>query len=167
MYLMADFGTGPEVVRWWRPAAVIATLRGAAFLSRPGSEVSRVLAIEHPRWLVEAESADAARAIIADSLDPERHCFREQSERIPGLCDSCGHTAAKHKGCDCAAPGRILDSGGGACKERPRPSDTPLVNWWECTCYHDCGHCTKSGRWHQHDDEPCPIHSELDSGGAS
>lgn len=28
----------------------------------------------------------------------------------------------------------------------------------DCTCYHTCGDDSHSGHWHQHEDEPCPIH---------
>lgn len=30
----------------------------------------------------------------------------------------------------------------------------------ECTCYTDCRSDSYSGRLHQHEDEPCPIHDE-------
>jgi hypothetical protein len=30
----------------------------------------------------------------------------------------------------------------------------------DCTCYHTCGDDSKSGAWHQHEDEPCPVHDE-------
>lgn len=28
----------------------------------------------------------------------------------------------------------------------------------ECTCHHTCSADSHSGRWHQHEDEPCPVH---------
>jgi hypothetical protein len=33
----------------------------------------------------------------------------------------------------------------------------------ECTCYTDCRSDSHSGRLHQHEDEPCPIHDESES----
>ena len=29
---------------------------------------------------------------------------------------------------------------------------------WDCTCYHTCGEDSHSGHWHQHEDDPCPVH---------
>ncbi len=28
----------------------------------------------------------------------------------------------------------------------------------DCTCYHTCRSDSRSGTWHQHENEPCPIH---------
>lgn len=33
------------------------------------------------------------------TLDPELHCFREESPTE--ACEACGHPAAEHTGCDC------------------------------------------------------------------
>ena len=37
----------------------------------------------------------------------------------------------------------------------------------DCLCYHTCMEdpktgCSKSGRWHAHEDEPCPVHPDAD-----
>lgn len=37
-------------------------------------------------------------------------------------------------------------------------ADDLAVEWDECRCYHDCHTCAQSGRWHQHGDDPCPVH---------
>lgn len=29
-----------------------------------------------------------------------------------------------------------------------------------CTCYHSCERDSHSGDWHQHEDEPCPVHPD-------
>jgi len=39
-------------------------------------------------------------------------------------------------------------------KEKPKPLDS------DCTCYHDCRKDSHSGSWHQHEDEPCPVHPD-------
>lgn len=28
----------------------------------------------------------------------------------------------------------------------------------DCTCHKDCGRDSHSGEWHQHEDDPCPVH---------
>jgi len=30
----------------------------------------------------------------------------------------------------------------------------------DCTCYKDCGKDSVSGDWHQHEDDPCPVHPD-------
>lgn len=41
-------------------------------------------------------------------------------------------------------------------KTDPVPDGNPS----ECTCYTDCNEDSHSGRLHQHEDDPCPIHDE-------
>jgi hypothetical protein len=36
--------------------------------------------------------------------------------------------------------------------------DTAMEN--DCTCYLDCREDSHSGRWHQHEGEPCPVHPD-------
>lgn len=42
------------------------------------------------------------------------------------------------------------------------PPDAPssLRAAVECLCYRDCGQDSLSGRWHQHEGEPCPVHPD-------
>jgi len=30
----------------------------------------------------------------------------------------------------------------------------------DCTCYYSCGNDSHSGNWHQHEDDPCPVHPD-------
>ena len=34
------------------------------------------------------------------------------------------------------------------------------VDWTDCTCHHDCEKDSHTGEWHQHEDEPCPVHPD-------
>lgn len=37
--------------------------------------------------------------------------------------------------------------------------------WYDCTCFHDCGTCSKTGRFHQHEQDPCPVHPDAEMTG--
>jgi hypothetical protein len=41
----------------------------------------------------------------------------------------------------------------------------PIVNAADCTCYHNCEQDSHSGAWHQHEDEPCPVHLDAETVG--
>lgn len=112
VYLFTDFGKGPRVVKWWpkvtndewhggaRVPDSPRTLADADFRCRVGSKAAGVIGSGIPVWLVECESAEAGRVIIADArwaVTAER-----EGKRIP----------AKSPGL--LALGRILASGGAA-----------------------------------------------------
>lgn len=98
VYLMADFGKGPRVVQSWpkcrtdewtasgvrRPPQSPTTFDEARYRTRPGSRVDGVLASGLPTWLVEADSADAARLVIKASQthDSEGRAYSEDQRRV-------------------------------------------------------------------------------------
>lgn len=43
---------------------------------------------------------------------------------------------------------------------RGEPTNELEVNVVECTCYRDCADDSMSGSWHQHGDDPCPVHPD-------
>jgi hypothetical protein len=32
----------------------------------------------------------------------------------------------------------------------------------DCECYYDCRADSHTGRWHQHEDDPCPVHPDVE-----
>lgn len=47
-------------------------------------------------------------------------------------------------------------------KDKPRKPSRAQ----DCTCFHTCdesgGGCSLSGRFHQHQDDPCPVHPDAE-----
>jgi hypothetical protein len=41
--------------------------------------------------------------------------------------------------------------------DKPKPGTAPAN---DCTCYLECRADSHSGRWHQHEDDPCPAHPD-------
>jgi len=52
----------------------------------------------------------------------------------------------------------IAKSRGANGSRAPRTADVAAVA--DCTCYFDCRADSNSGAWHQHEDEPCPVHPD-------
>lgn len=38
----------------------------------------------------------------------------------------------------------------------------PRLQSYHCTCHFECGQDSASGHWHQHEDEPCPVHPDAE-----
>jgi hypothetical protein len=91
VYLMADFGKGPRAWAWWNGVGdnPLTPAHHAGISDRRG----RTCQDARAWWLVEAESAEAARDIIA-------HLASEKND------------AASIRATHDFAPGRIIDSGG-------------------------------------------------------
>lgn len=43
---------------------------------------------------------------------------------------------------------------------RGEPASEREASFVECTCYRDCADDSMSGTWHQHGDDPCPVHPD-------
>ena len=48
------------------------------------------------------DDTDCYECLNEITMDPTRHCFREES--ATEACDSCGQAATVHTGCDCPQP---------------------------------------------------------------
>lgn len=131
VYLFADFGKGPRVVKFWeagesgpghfRFLSAPRDLVEADFRCLPGSKGSGVTASGIPVWLVECESAEAGRACItcwtsprysglADRRGP--HIYRDRESGTESAYVFGSHQDAYRAGYELV--GTILASGGAA-----------------------------------------------------
>jgi len=138
VYLMADFGKGPRYISAWNARRVVRvngqrmthpgprTLAECEMQSFPGSVTCGIRAngVARAWWLVECESAEHGRRVIARGEEFRKihataiaGCDRYPE---PDTCESCDCGQPDRRPEDrvsshlegCASYGRILDSGG-------------------------------------------------------
>ncbi len=83
----------------------------------------------------------------------DRHIKKTEPAKICPLRGQPGHTHAV-----CVECLERMTAGAPAETPAGRPLTEAERDASNCTCHHTCEQDSHSGDWHQHEDDPCPVH---------